>query len=92
MSAAWREDVNRRLIEDVDDGQTVVRATTDAEGRALADAGADYVLSERGIVGEHLVDVVESLDDADAFSDRLQRLTELALAEETHGPGGESDV
>ncbi len=99
ISATERTDINRRLIEDTADALTIVTANTEAEAALLYETGADYVIVGRGLLGEELATLIESLDDPDAFERRLGELTDRARngsprAREPAptGGGGETDV
>ncbi|RQH00478.1 cation:proton antiporter [Natrarchaeobius oligotrophus] len=97
VSAAERTDVNLRLVEDAPDALTIVAATTDEEASLLYEHGADYVVEGRGLVAEELVELLERLDDPDAFERRLASLNDRARngspRTAADAPtGGETDV
>ncbi|RQG90447.1 cation:proton antiporter [Natrarchaeobius chitinivorans] len=97
VSVAKRTDVSLRLVEDAPNALTIVTATTEAEATRLHEAGADYVVLERGLVGEELATLLESLDDLEAFERRLDELNDRARngsprTHETVSSGGETDV
>jgi Kef-type K+ transport system membrane component KefB len=97
VSVADRVDVNKRLVEDAPEALSIVTANTADEATQLTEAGADYVVLERGLLGEELADLLESLGDRDAFEDRLEALnararTEPARTDEPISTGGETDV
>ncbi|SDQ88359.1 cation:proton antiporter [Natronobacterium texcoconense] len=96
VSAAERLDVNLRLVEDAPDALTVVVATTEDEATVLYESGADYVVVGRGLVGEELRELLERVDDREAFERRLAELNDRARdgspREPDTAPGGESDV
>ncbi|APX95378.1 cation:proton antiporter [Natronorubrum daqingense] len=76
ISVAQRTDVNLRLVEDAPDALSIVTATTDAEAERLREAGADYVVLERELVGEEFETVLELLDDPEEFERRLEALND----------------
>ena len=78
VSATERTDVNLRLIEDTTDALTVVAAITEEEAEVLSEAGADYVIVGRALVGEELGDLLADLDDPEAFERRLEELNDRA--------------
>ncbi len=92
VSAALRTDVNRRLVDDTEDAVTVVTAQTNEEVEQLREAGVDYVVHERGLVGERLGEILETLDDQEAFENELERLNELTFGEPPATKEGETDV
>ena len=51
-------------------------ATTDAEAERLREAGTDYVVLERELVGAEFETVLELLDDPEAFERRLEALND----------------
>ncbi len=92
VSAAWRTDVNRRLIEDAPNAVTIVRAQTQEEASQLREAGADYVVSEQEFVAGRLTEILESLDDPAEFDQQLGALNNLTLSEGPISTEGETDV
>ncbi len=92
VSAAWRTDVNRRLIEDGADAITVVRAQTSEESAELKAAGATYVVSEREFVADRLIEMLDSLEDSTEFDQKRRSLNELTTSETAFSTGGETDV
>ncbi len=92
VSAAWRTDVNRRLVEDTEDATTIIRAATNAEAEELTEHGSDYVVFEQDALVDRVVALVESIDDPDEFERRIKALNDLTLGKTQHRTGGESDV
>ncbi|WP_019991871.1 cation:proton antiporter [Natronorubrum tibetense] len=78
VSVAQRADVTLRLVEDSPDALSIVTATTEDEAAALLEHGADYVVLERGIVGDELANLLETIDDREAFERRLEELNARA--------------
>ncbi|WP_290811298.1 NAD-binding protein, partial [Halovivax sp.] len=96
VSVAERVDVSVRLVEDAPDALTIVAATTEEEAVLLHGRGADYVVLGRGLVGDELADLLETLDDREAFERRLAELNDRARAgsprsDEPVATGGEAD-
>ncbi|GAB6880598.1 cation:proton antiporter [Halorubrum gandharaense] len=91
VSAADRTDVNRRLVEAADgDAVTVVTAPDAAAAETLTDAGADYIVRERELVGEVVTRIVTDLDAGrDAATDRFgDGVRSLSTDGATTGGGG----
>ena len=77
VSVAQRPDVTLRIAEDAE-GLTIVTATTEEEATVLLESGADYVVLERGLVGEELATLLSRVDDREAFERRLEELNDRA--------------
>ncbi|ELY56467.1 sodium/hydrogen exchanger [Natronococcus amylolyticus DSM 10524] len=97
ITVADRVDVNERLVEESPETLSIVRANTELEATRLTEAGADYVVMERGLMGEELADLLGTLDDREAFEDRLEELNARARSEprrtgEPASTGGGTDV
>ena len=97
VSVADRTDVDLRMVEDAPETLSIVTATTEAEARLLAEAGADYVVMGRELVGEELRGLLEILDDRDALERRLAELNDRARngsprADRIAEAGGGTDV
>ncbi len=97
VSATERTAVSLRLVEDAPDALSIVAATTEDEASLLFEAGADYVIMGRGLVGEELAELLDRLDDPDAFERRLAELNDRARngsprETEPAPTGGETDV
>ncbi|MHC3437020.1 cation:proton antiporter domain-containing protein [Natrialbaceae archaeon A-gly3] len=93
VSVAQRGDVTLRMVEDAE-GLTIVTATTEEEATALLESGADYVVLERGLVGEELADLLSRVDDREAFERRLEELNDRARngsPRQLARTGGEAD-
>ncbi|ELY97479.1 sodium/hydrogen exchanger [Natrialba chahannaoensis JCM 10990] len=93
VSVADRTDVNRRLIEETADTDTlsIILATDEEDAQALRDAGADYVVAETKLVGTELATLLELLDDREAFEERMASVTARARSEGVRADGGECD-
>ncbi len=92
VSAAYRMDVNRRLVEDAPDTITIVRAQTQEEASQLRETGADYVVPEREFVADRLTEILESIDDPSEFDQQLDALNDLTLSETEVSTDGGTDV
>ncbi|THE63631.1 potassium transporter Kef [Salinadaptatus halalkaliphilus] len=97
VSASERIDVNRRLLEETDDAVSIVAATTDTDAETLSEAGADYVVDGRGLVGDAVARLLADLEDSETFDRQIEALNERAIGPSSRstsdaGTGGETDV